>query len=54
MQKARSGPFYTILIGSGILLVLFSIFLMTSDTEHILISLLTHVFSLLNSLFKNL
>lgn len=47
MKKAKSGPFYSILTGTGIIVVLFCILIMTSYIEHILICLLTiHVFLL--------
>lgn len=55
MQKAKSGLFYSILTGNGTIVVLFCIFIMTSDIWHILICLLTiHMFSLVKSLFKAL
>lgn len=46
MKKDKSGPFYSVLTGSGIIVVLFCIFIMTSDIEHILICLLTMYFLL--------
>lgn len=53
-EEGKSGPFYSVLTGSGnTIVVLFCISIMTGNVEHILICLLIiHVFSLKKSLFK--